>query len=177
MANVLNALTSIASFAWAVTSSIVSVITLYNGWVPSEGIMVCISMAVCVLWLLMASIRMDKATGIVFVSTICFFIGLPVAHSQRGIPFVSGAKVFGEYSNFSDWNRPVAVPMTFFSAAWVITGWNAPAAVAEETHNARVVAPRNIVITYSLMATMGFIICILLAFCITDMESAAGDST
>lgn len=104
-----------------------------------------------------------------------FFIGLPVSQSVQGIPFAPASKVFGEYTNFSGWEKPVAVPFTFFSAAWVITGWNAPSAVVEETHNARIVAPRSIVSTYSLMAVMGMVICVLLAFCTPDIEKAALD--
>ncbi|KAK7950938.1 amino acid permease protein [Apiospora aurea] len=63
--------------------------------------------------------------------------------------------------------------MTWFTAAWVITGWNAASAVAEETHNARSVAPRFIVTTYCPMSIMGSMVCVLLAFCILDIEAAA----
>ncbi|TXC03915.1 hypothetical protein FocTR4_00000972 [Fusarium oxysporum f. sp. cubense] len=184
MANIMNALTSIASFAWASSSSICTIIGLFTGWIPTNPIIFAVAIATCAVWFFTASIRMDKASlvfissaTLVLVSSACFVIGLPVAQKTQGIPFTSAATVFGDYTNYSDWGRPVSVPFTFFCAAWVITGWNAPSAVAEETHNARIVAPRSIINTYCLQAGMGMLFCILLAFCITDMEAAASDPT
>ncbi|KAK6851477.1 hypothetical protein PG995_012599 [Apiospora arundinis] len=184
MANVMNALTSIASMAWASSSAICTIISMYNGWEPTNAMVFGISWALCILWYIMASMKMAQASqlyigsaSIVLVSTVIFFIALPVSQAVQGTPFASAAKVFGEYTNFSDWNDPVAVPMTWFTAAWVITGWNAPAAVAEETHNARIVAPRSIITTYSLMSVMGLMVCVLVAFCIPDIEAAAMDPT
>ncbi|PNP77456.1 hypothetical protein FNYG_09332 [Fusarium nygamai] len=202
MANIMSALTSIASFAWASSSSICTIIGLFNGWVPTNPIIFAVAIATCAAWFFTASIRMDKASlvfiasgtlpsrcplisciiirviaTLVLVSSVCFVIGLPVAQKTQGIPFTSAATVFGDYTNHSDWDKPVSVPFTFFCAALVITGWNAPSAVAEETHNARIVAPRPIINTYCLQAGMGMLFCILLAFCITDMEAAASDPT
>ncbi|SCO79479.1 related to UGA4-GABA permease-also involved in delta-aminolevulinate transport [Fusarium oxysporum] len=161
MANIMNALTRIASFAWASSSSICTIIGLFTGWVPANPIIFAVAIATYAAWFFTASIRMDKASlvfissaTLVLVSSACFVIGLPVAQKTQGIPFTSAATVFGDYTNYSDWGRPVSVPFTFFCAAWVITGWNAPSAVAEETHNARIVAPRSIINTYCLQAGM-----------------------
>ncbi|KAF5594409.1 amino-acid permease [Fusarium pseudocircinatum] len=176
MANITSALTSIASFAWASSSSICTIIGLFSGWVPTNHIIFTVAIATCAAWFFTASIRMDKASlvfiasvtaTLVLVSSVCFVIGLPVAQKTQGIPFTSAATVFGDYTNYNEWDKPVSVPFTFFCAAWVITGWNAPSAVAEEAHNARIVAPRSIINTYCLQAGMGMLFCILLAFCIT----------
>ncbi|PCD45769.1 hypothetical protein AU210_001199 [Fusarium oxysporum f. sp. radicis-cucumerinum] len=182
MANIMNALTSIASFAWASSSSICTIIGLFTGWIPTNPIIFAVAIGTCAAWVFTTSIRMDKASlvfissaTLVLVSSACFVIGLPVAQKTQGIPFTSAATVFGDYANYSDWGRPVSVPFTFCCAAWVITGWNAPSAVAEETHNARIVAPRSIINKYCLQAGMGMLFCILLAFCITNMEAAASD--
>ncbi|RKK29158.1 hypothetical protein BFJ66_g2496 [Fusarium oxysporum f. sp. cepae] len=182
MANIMNALTSIASFAWASSSSICTIIGLFTGWIPTNPIIFAVAIGTCAAWVFTTSIRMDKASlvfissaTLVLVSSAYFVIGLPVAQKTQGIPFTSAATVFGDYTNYSDWGRPVSVPFTFCCAAWVITGWNAPSAVAEETHNARIVAPRSIINKYCLQAGMGMLFCILLAFCITNMEAAASD--
>ncbi|KAF5685703.1 GABA permeas UGA4 [Fusarium denticulatum] len=184
MANIMSALTSIASFAWASSSSICTIIGLFTGWAPTNPIIFTVAIATCAAWFFTASIKMDKASlvfmasaTLVLVSSVCFVIGLPVAQKTQGIPFTSAATVFGDYTNYSDWDKPVSVPFTFFCAAWVITDWNAPSAVAEETHNARIVPPRSIINTYCLQAGMGMLFCILLAFCITDMEAAASGPT
>ncbi|KAF4502180.1 UGA4-GABA permease-also involved in delta-aminolevulinate transport [Fusarium agapanthi] len=150
MANITIALTSIASLAWASSSSICTIIDLFTGWVPTNPIIFAVAIATCAACFFTASIRMDKAS-LVFIP--------------------SG------YTNYGDWGETVSVTFNFFCAVWVITGWNAPSAVAEETHNARIVAPRSIINTYCLQAGMGMLFCILLAFCITDMDAAASDPT
>ncbi|KAF5982875.1 GABA permeas UGA4 [Fusarium bulbicola] len=101
---------------------------------------------------------------LVLVSSACFVIGLPVAQRTQGISVTSATTVFGDYTNYGDWDETVSVTFTFFCAVWVIPGWNAPSAVAEETHNAWIVAPRSIINTYCLQAGMGMLFCILLAF-------------
>ncbi|KAJ4030413.1 hypothetical protein NW763_014862 [Fusarium oxysporum] len=129
MANIMNALTRIASFAWASSSSICTIIGLFTGWVPANPIIFAVAIATYAAWFFTASIRMDKASlvfissaTLVLVSSACFVIGLPVAQKTQGIPFTSAATVFGDYTNYSDWGRPVSVPFTVFCAAWVITG-------------------------------------------------------
>ncbi|KAF5713471.1 amino-acid permease [Fusarium mundagurra] len=163
---------AVASFSWASSSSICTITGLFTGWVPTNPIIFTVAIATCAAWFLTASIRMDKASLVFIVSVTAALVLV-----SSGIPFTSAATVFGDYTNYSDWDKPVSVPFTFFCAAWVITGWNAPSAVAEETHNARIVAPRSTITTYCLQAGMGMLFCILLAFCITDMEAAASYPT
>jgi amino acid transporter len=49
--------------------------------------------------------------------------------------------------------------------------------VAEETHDARKEAPRAIVQSFCCTAVLGTIICLIFAFCIHDMDVAAGTKT
>lgn len=71
----------------------------------------------------------------------------------------------------------MAAQMSFFGLAWSVTGWQSPAFVAEETKHAASTAPRAIISAYSLMTGIGALICWLAAFCITDIEAIAMDST
>ncbi|CCT62528.1 related to UGA4-GABA permease-also involved in delta-aminolevulinate transport [Fusarium fujikuroi] len=107
MANIMNALTSIASFAWASPSSICTIIGLFTGWVPTNPIIFAVAIATCAAWFFTASIRMDKASlvfissaTLVLVSLACFVIGLPVAQETQSMPFTSAATVFGDYTNY-----------------------------------------------------------------------------
>ncbi|KAF5551999.1 GABA permease [Fusarium mexicanum] len=184
MANIMNALTIIASLAWASSSSVCIIIGLFTGWVPTSSIILRSPYLPALPGFFTASIRMGKASPVfissvtlVLVSSACFVIGLPVAQRTQGISFTSATTVFGDYTNYGDWDEAISVTFTLFCAVWVIAGWNAPSAVAEETHNARIVAPRRIINTYCLQAGMGMLFCILLAFCITDMDAAASDPT
>ncbi|KAG7421073.1 putative amino-acid permease [Fusarium oxysporum f. sp. rapae] len=186
MASIMNAITSIASFSWASSSSICTTIGLFTGWVPANPIIFAVAIVTCAAWFFTVSVMMDKASlvfialvteTLVLVSSACFVIGLPVAQRTQGIPFTSVATVFGDYTNYSDWGKLVTVPFTFFCTTWVITGWNTPSAMAEENHNARIAAPRSIINTYCLQAGMGMLFCTLLAFCILEIEAVASDST
>ncbi|KAI7759480.1 hypothetical protein LZL87_011276 [Fusarium oxysporum] len=186
MASIMNAITSIASFSWASSSSICTTIGLFTGWVPANPIIFAVAIVTCAAWFFTVSVMMDKASlvfialvteTLVLVSSACFVIGLPVAQKTQGIPFTSVATVFGDYTNYSDWGKLVTVPFTFFCTTWVITGWNTPSAMAEENHNARIAAPRSIINTYCLQAGMGMLFCTLLAFCILEIEAVASDST
>ncbi|KAF4960046.1 hypothetical protein FSARC_10577 [Fusarium sarcochroum] len=175
--------TSLASVSFACGTSLATVVPIFHPeWEPNNAQIMSIAMGVVLFWGLTSFLRMESITWVfilscstVLLSTAIYVIALPITHSTQGLPFAPAAKVFGEYTNSSDWGRAVAVPMTFFSTAWVVTGWNAPSYVAEETKNARVVSPRSIVQTYLAMAILGAVICIISAFCITDMESTAID--
>ncbi|KAF5552738.1 GABA permease [Fusarium phyllophilum] len=116
----MSALASIASFAWALSSSICTIIGLFTGWVPTNPIIFAVAIAACAVWFFTASTRMDKASlvfiasaTLVLVSSVCFVIGPPVAQKTHGIPFTSAATVFGDYTNYSDWDMHVYVPFTF----------------------------------------------------------------
>ncbi|EWG37089.1 hypothetical protein FVEG_14745 [Fusarium verticillioides 7600] len=163
-------LTSIASFAWESSSSICTIIGLFIGWILTNPIIFMVAIATCAAWFFTASIRMDKASlvfitsaTLILVSSVCFIIRLPVIQKTRGIPFTSVGTVFRDYTNYSNWDKPVSVRFTFFYAAWVFTGWNAPSAVAEETHDTRIVAPHSIINVHCLQAGIGMLFCILLA--------------
>lgn len=109
------------------------------------------------------------------IFNLIYIIALPITHSQQHRPFASAAQVFGEYTNFSLWDESVSVPMSMFCAIWVITGWQAPAFIAEETHDASRAAPKAIIVAYCAIAVGGLIVSLTTAFCISDMSIAAFD--
>ena len=67
--------------------------------------------------------------------------------------------------------------MTWFCTAWVNSAWVVPAFVAEETEDAEISIPRAIVRSYVLTAVIGVLICVMCAYCITDMDVVAADQT
>jgi amino acid transporter len=109
--------------------------------------------------------------------TIFYVIALPVTHAHQGKPFPSAKTVFGSYQSYTDWDAGVAVPFTWFCAAWVNSIWTAPAYVVEETHNARISAPKAMVTSYLTTCIMGLVLVVITAFCISDMDALAADPT
>ncbi|KAF5598362.1 amino-acid permease [Fusarium pseudocircinatum] len=180
---IMQIVTSLASVSFACGTSLVTIISVFHPeWHPSNSQVMGIAMSIVIFWGVTSFLRMESIAWIcilscstVLLSTVIYTMALPITHSLRGLPFAPAAKVFGEYKNSSDWGQAVAVPMTFFSTAWAVAGWNAPSYVVEETKNARVVGPRSIVQTYLAMAILGMIVCIVSAFCIEDIESATLD--
>jgi amino acid transporter len=60
---------------------------------------------------------------------------------------------------------------------WSVTGWASGVYVAEETHDAARNVPRSVVRSFLLMSGIGLVISIVTAFCVTDMDTFAGDET
>ena len=103
--------------------------------------------------------------------------GLPISHRVQERPFASAQDVFGSYQNWSGWDAGVAIPYSWFAFMWVNSAWMCPCYVAEETKNASREIPKSIIGTYAFTSIAGTVICLLLAFCITDIESAGTDET
>lgn len=118
---------------------------------------------------------MEVAAAVMAVTIIIYIIAIPITHSQQDRPFASGAQAFGKYNNHSLYVNAVAVPMSFFCAVWAITGWQAPALVAEETHNASRTAPKAVITSYLTISTGGLVVSLITAFCIPDITVAADD--
>lgn len=117
------------------------------------------------------------AAFFVLVFFIIFITALPVSYTQKAHHFTDAAIVFGQYTNYSDWHPAVAVPFSWFCAAWTITGWTAPAMLAEETVDASKNVPKSIVISYAASAGLGLVVSVIIAFCIRDTAASASDPT
>lgn len=114
---------------------------------------------------------------IILIHALIYIIGLPISHAVQHMPFATGREVFGSYTNYSDWDTGVAVPFTWFAAVWVNSAWAAPAYVVEGTKNPSRSAPNAILTSYISTAVIGLVICVITAFCISDMDAIATDQT
>ncbi|KAJ5683332.1 amino acid transporter [Penicillium macrosclerotiorum] len=179
--NVFQLITSCAGLGYACATTLTSMGAALNpSWTPTNAETMAISMAIMLLYSLLIGIRMEQlswilisAAAAVLITTVLFIIAFPVSTATQHIGFAKASDVFGNYTNYSLWNDNAATQFTFFAAAWVITGWAGPAFVAEETHNASIIAPQSILKTYAAQAIMGIIVCLICAFCIVDMDTLA----
>ncbi|KAL4736662.1 hypothetical protein BDV11DRAFT_207462 [Aspergillus similis] len=115
-----------------------------------------LSIGVVVLWSALMALRLERVAVIyilmallILVQTLIFIFGLPIAHAAQKQPFASG------------------------SAA--LATWMVPMYMAEETHRASTEIPKSLIYTYSVTAISGLVVCLICAFCITDIEAAALD--
>lgn len=67
--------------------------------------------------------------------------------------------------------------MTWFAAVWANSAWMTPAYMVEGTHNARRVAPKSMALSYIITAIVGTVMCIISAFCVSDMDVLGTDNT
>ncbi|KAK6382391.1 GABA/polyamine transporter [Exophiala oligosperma] len=175
--------TSVASFAWATASSIhQAIVMLQPDWEATNAQLMAVSFAFVFIWMSLAAFRLEDITwiylggaAILFVHFIIYVIALPVTHATQHQPWASGKDAFGNYTNYSDWNRAVAVPFTFFTSIWTNSAWSAPAYIVESTHNGRSSAARAVVDSYLVTAVGGVVVCVIAAFCIPNMDDAAAD--
>ncbi|KAL4796167.1 amino acid permease-domain-containing protein [Aspergillus venezuelensis] len=115
-------------------------------WSPSTGQLVGIGYGLQLVWLLLVSLRMERF------------------HAANLI-----------IDNFSDWDRSAAVPLTFLIFAFTVGGWTASVYVVEETHDGSRSVPKAMVSSYILTSALGFILCIITAFCTIDIVALALD--
>ncbi|KAF5598369.1 amino-acid permease [Fusarium pseudocircinatum] len=143
-------MTSLASFAYATGSGYAVLASFLTAdWHPSNAQIMGIAVGFIMLWVSMQFLGMER------LNLAFMFLGLPVAHAKQSKPFAAGSDVFASYDNFSEWPVGVAVPFTWFCAAWTVTGWPSPAFIAEETVNPAKNTPRSIIIAYCSTAGLG----------------------
>ncbi|KAL2814186.1 amino acid/polyamine transporter I [Aspergillus granulosus] len=184
--NILSLATHLASFSYAVGSSLGQTIGYFvEGFVATRPQLMGMAMGTVTLWASLILLRLEKVSivmmttaAVLLLSCIAFIIALPATHAAQGLPFAAAADVFGDFINYSAWpDTGIAVLLSFSCALWVNTLWIAPVYVTEETQEARVRAPKAIIQSFSCTAIVGAIICLIFAFCIHDMDAAALDET
>ncbi|KAL4745058.1 hypothetical protein BDW72DRAFT_199001 [Aspergillus terricola var. indicus] len=183
--NMLSMFTATAAFAYAVASSFsfsLSIAVPGTEWTNAQ--LMGLSIGVVVLWSALMTLRLERVaviyilmTLLILVQTLIFIFGLPITHAVQKQPFASGSAVFGEFSTYTDWGPSVAIPYSWFASLWVNSAWMVPVYVAEETYRASTEIPKSLIYTYTVTAISGLVVCLICAFCITDIEAAALDVT
>ncbi|KAL3482720.1 amino acid/polyamine transporter I [Aspergillus germanicus] len=183
--NMLSMFTSTASFAYAVASAFSFSLMIAGSTVEwTNAQLMGLAMGVLLLWSALMGLRLERVATIYIIIAVLtlihgliFVFGLPITHAVQKKPFASGRQVFGDFTSFSDWGPGVAAPYSWFAALWVNSAWMVPVYVAEETHRASIEIPKSIMSTYTVTAISGLVVCLICAFCITDIEAAATDPT
>ncbi|KAE8357497.1 amino acid/polyamine transporter I [Aspergillus caelatus] len=184
--NVLSLATHLASFSYAVASSLGQTIGYFvEGFVATRPQLMGMAMGTVTLWASLMLLRLERMTLVIMttatvllLSCIAFVVALPATHVAHGLPFADAADVFGDFTNYSEWpENGFAVLISFSGALWVNSLWIAPVYVAEETQKARVRAPKAIIQSFGCTAIVGAIICLVFDFCIYDMDATALDET
>ncbi|KAF2241143.1 gaba permease [Trematosphaeria pertusa] len=157
----------------------VIVIARDGNWTPSNGIVYAVFMC-CVLVHGVLASTISKAmaklqTAFVIANFILIFatiIALPVGRaSQRN----DGEFIFGTTGNLTTWPIGWAWFLSWLSPIWTIGGFDSCVHMSEEASNATKAVPYGILMSIGSCWLFGFIICIVIAACISpDIESVLG---
>jgi len=103
---------------------------------------------------------------VVFVITV-------LAANERDTPkFNASSDVWGKISNGTEWPAGIAILMSFVSVIWTMSGYDAPFHLSEECSNAAVAAPRAIVLTAEVGGLLGWVVMLVIAYTVVDIEAA-----
>ncbi|KAH7156719.1 amino acid/polyamine transporter I [Dactylonectria macrodidyma] len=105
------------------------------------------------------------------INVACLFITIIIIPTASTVKpkFQSSDFAWG-IQNFTDWPDGVSVLMSFLSITWTMSGYDSSFHLAEECSNASVATPRSIVMTALSGSVFGFILNVLIAYTIQDVE-------
>jgi amino acid transporter len=112
-------------------------------------------------------------TSINLVGLFIVIILIP-AGTSNSPKFTPSHKVWTEFSNTTDFPIGVAVLMSFVGVIWTMSGYDAPFHLSEECSNANVAAPRAICLTAVLGAILGWLLNLVVAYTVTDIDAVLG---
>jgi len=102
-------------------------------------------------------------------------IGL--AAGANGHPrFRPSKEVWGHIDNGTEWPDGIAILMSFLTAIWTMSGYDAPFHLSEECSNSQISNPRAIVMTSFLGGTLGWFLCLVISYVITDVDAIRSSS-
>jgi amino acid transporter len=108
-------------------------------------------------------------TVINVLALIATIIIIPTTTSN--VPKFQPSSVAWGIQNLTDWPDGVAVLMSFLAICWTMSGYDAPFHLAEECSNASVASPRAIIMTAATGSVFGFVLNVLIAYTITDVQA------
>ncbi|CAB63537.1 Amino acid permease [Schizosaccharomyces pombe] len=113
-----------------------------------------------------------------YLNTAFLFIaGITIlAYGGKNHNFVKGTKIWGDYINTTQWPTGFAILLSFNSPIWTMSGYDAPFHLSEECSNASVNAPKAIVMTAVIGGVVGWIMQIIVAYTLTDIDSVMNTS-
>ena len=115
------------------------------------------------------------------LALISVLIAIPVQiatddSDKRPWGFNPSSAVWGNINNRTDWPDGIAVLMTFVGVIWTMAGYDSPFHLSEECSNANIAAPRAIVMTSAIGGVLGWLLQLVVAYTVHDIESVMNSS-
>jgi len=159
----------------AMISAVASIVS--SDYVPTPGKTFGISVAltfVCFVCAAMPTRYVASMNGMMtyfqMLGLIVVIVGL-AAGSKNEPKFQSNKVAWGTVTNGTEWPDGIAVLMSFLTAIWTMSGYDAPFHLSEECSNSQIATPRAIVATSAMGGIFGWFLTLVLAYTITDIEA------
>lgn len=183
--NWISQITNSPSINYSLASMIFSIITIYHPNFQSTSWQ--IFLLTCFLTLLQAWIsglptrfvaRFNTYGSIFNVVALVISLIIILVKADRkqinsdvSLPrFASTKKVWGEIHNGTQFPDGIAIMMSFVSVIWTMSGYDSAMHVSEECSNADVASPRAIVMTSAVGASLGWILQVIVAYTVVDID-------
>ncbi|KAH8734362.1 amino acid/polyamine transporter I [Ilyonectria robusta] len=105
------------------------------------------------------------------VNVACLFITIIIIPAASKVtPKFQSSDFAWSIQNYTDWPDGISVMMSFLAITWTMSGYDSSFHLSEECSNASVATPRSIVMTAVSGSILGFILNVLIAYTIQDVE-------
>lgn len=149
----------------------------------SNGMIYGVFAACCLLHILICSATSQHTAWLqsfsIYVNMfiiVLYIIALPIGASKHS-GFNSALFVFGNFDNSRDWSIGWSFMLSWMPCIWTIGGFDSCVHMSEEAKNATRSVPIGIIASITVCWVLGWIICIVAAFCIKDGDINAVIST
>jgi len=182
-ANTIGTVTGIASINWGCTVQIVAAMNIgSNGHLTitnsqAYGIYALVILSQAVICSLGTRVLARLQTVYVIANVLlCLvvIIALPITTPKELKN--SASYVFGNFTNLSGWPDGFSFLLGLLAPLWTISGYDAVIHISEESSNAATAAPWGIVSAIAIAGVLGWVINVILAFCMGPDLSKVIDS-
>jgi amino acid transporter len=167
-------------YGFALMFCSVIVVARDGEWTPSSGIVYVVFMCCVIAHGVLASCLskvMGKLQTLFVLMNLALILGtiiaLPVGRaSSRN----DGHYIFAEIINLTEWPTGWTFMLAWLSPIWTIGAFDSCVHMSEEASNSAKAVPMGILFSIGCCWGLGFVIVIVLAACISDVESVLGSS-
>ncbi|KAH9855702.1 APC amino acid permease [Lenzites betulinus] len=180
--NSIGLLSGVASIEWGCAVQLMAAVSVGSNevFVPTTGQTFGVFAALLLFHAILSSLAtsaLARLQGLYVALNVllclAIIIALPAATPKE---FKNSASdVFGDFSNFYGWPNGWAFILSFLAPLWTIGGFDSSVHISEEASNARVVVPWAIISTVGIAAVLGWVINVVVAFCMgPDLGAVLG---
>jgi amino acid transporter len=109
------------------------------------------------------------------INMICLFLAI-IAIPAGSTSFNSAGDVWCRLHNGTPYPDGVALLMSFVGVIWTMSGYDSPFHLSEECANANIASPRAIVLTSAVGGVMGWVLQLVIAYTVQDIEAVLTSS-